>query len=50
MSIELVSVFMFAGLITLLLAGVPIAFVCGAMSVVTILLVMSPDAFFLVVS
>ncbi len=50
MSVQVISVLMFGGLLTLLLAGVPIAFVCGAMSVVTILLVMSPDAFYLVVS
>ncbi len=50
MSIELVTVLMFGGLIALLLAGVPIAFVCGAMSVITILLVLSPNAFFIVVS
>ncbi len=50
MSIGLVTAFMFGGLIVLLLAGVPIAFVAGAVAVITILLVLGPDAFFLVVS
>lgn len=50
MSIELITVVMFGGLILLLLAGVPIAFVCGAMAVITTMLVLDSGAFYLVVS
>jgi len=50
MSIELISVVMFGGLILLLLAGAPIAFVCGSMAVIMTMLVLGPTAFYLVVS
>ena len=50
MSIQLITALMFGGLILFLLAGVPIAFVCGAMAVITILLVLGPNAFYIVVS
>jgi tripartite ATP-independent transporter DctM subunit len=50
MSIELITVVMFGGLILFLLAGAPIAFVCGSMAVIITMLVLGPDAFYLVVS
>ena len=50
MSIQLITALMFGGLIVFLLMGAPIAFVCGAIAVITIVLVLGPDAFFLVVS
>ncbi len=50
MSIELITVMMFGGLILLLFAGVPIAFVAGAMAVIITMLVLGTGAFYLVVS
>ena len=50
MSIEVITVLMFGGLLTLLLAGVPIAFVCGSMAVIITILVFGSSGFYLVVS
>lgn len=50
MSIELITVLMFGGLILLLFAGVPIAFVAGSMAVIVTMLVLGTGAFYLVVS
>jgi tripartite ATP-independent transporter DctM subunit len=50
MSIELITVLMFGGLLLFLLAGAPIAFVCGAMAVIMTIMVLGPNAFYLVVS
>ena len=50
MSVEMITVVMFGGLLLFLLAGAPIAFVCGAMAVIMTILVLGPNAFYLVVS
>lgn len=50
MSIELITALMFGGLLLFLIAGVPIAFVCGSIAVIMTSLVLGPDAFYLVVS
>ncbi len=50
MSPELVTAFMFGSLMLLLLAGVPIAFVAGSVSAITILLLWGSDSFYLIVA
>lgn len=50
MSIELITALMFGGLLLFLIAGAPIAFVCGSIAVIMTMLVLGTDAFYLVVS
>ena len=50
MSVEMITLVMFGGLLLFLIAGAPIAFVCGSMAVIMTIIVLGPNAFYLVVS